>query len=457
LLSSKTGPFGRFFVDLFMFFAILVSKTALWRVLVSSLFVGMCVGIRSILRPFPTARYQQMPLSDRQINHLKAGASPLKFSDGGGLHIFVTPQGSKLWRLAFRYDGKQKLLSLGPYPAISLGAARAKRDAAKTLLANGIDPSAQAKIEKVNAQTANANTFELVALEMLAKDEREGKAVTTVTKKRWLLSLVTSAIGNRPIGEISAAEILIPLRKVEGLGNFETAKRLRAFIGQVCRYAIATTRAVNDPTYGLKGALTAPKVKHMAAVTDWTEYSSLIRAIWSYTGSPESRAALKLMALLYPRPGELRMAEWREFDLDAGTWTIPAERTKMRRAHKKPLPSLAIEILQELQNHSGNRRLVFPATTNAERPLSENTMNAALRRMGFTKDEATSHGFRASASTLLNESGLWSADAIEAELAHAGADEIRRAYHRATYWDERVRMADWWKVRIAGALQSDGK
>jgi integrase len=194
-------------------------------------------------------------------------------------------------------------------------------------------------------------------------------------------------------------------------------------------------------------------VKHRAAITNREAFAGLLRAIWHYEGTLETRAALKLMALLYPRPGELRQAEWAEFDLNNAVWTIPAVRTKMRRAHKKSLPQLAIEILRDLQRHTGNRRLAFPSTQYAERPLSENTLNAALRRMGFSNTEATSHGFRASASTMLNETGLWNADAIEAELGHAGADEVRRAYHRALYWDERVKMAQWWASSIESVLK----
>ena len=192
---------------------------------------------------------------------------------------------------------------------------------------------------------------------------------------------------------------------------------------------------------------------HRAAITNRDAFAGLLRAIWHYEGTIETRAALKLMAILYPRPGELRQAEWTEFDIDNAVWTIPAMRSKMRRVHKKPLPNLAFEILRDLQRHTGNRRLVFPSTQYAERPLSENTMNAALRRLGYSNTEVTSHSFRASASTMLNETGLWNADAIEAELGHAGADDVRRAYHRALYWDERVKMADWWTNSIESALK----
>jgi integrase len=396
--------------------------------------------------------YQQMPLNDRQISNLRPSGKAFKISDGGGLYIHVTLQGVKLWRMAYRINGTQKLLSFGAYPAIGLSTARQKREAAKKLLASDVDPAIQSKQEKFAREVAGQNTFAAISEEFLKKNAREGKADATLIKKRWLVGLALPDLGRRPITEIAAAEILIPLKKIESLGNFETAKRLRALISQVFRYAISTAKAANDPTYGLKGALVAPKVTHRAAITNWDAFACLLRAIWQYEGTIETRSALKLMALLFPRPSELRKAEWSEFDLDGSTWLIPAERTKMRRIQKKPLPALAVNILRELQRHTGNRRLVFPSTQNAERPLSENTMNAALRRMGYSNTEATSHGFRASASTLLNESGLWNADAIEAELGHAVKGEVRRAYHRALYWEERVKMTDWWASQIENRL-----
>lgn len=389
-----------------------------------------------------------MPLSDAQIRGLKPSHAGRKFSDGGGLHVLVSPKGSKLWRLAYRFGGKQKLLALGSYPTVSLADARSGRDRAKQLLQTGVDPSTQAKLDKLAARVASAITFGAIADEFLAKVRREGKAEATLIKKEWLIGIARSDLGARPIRDITAAEVLAPLRKVESAGNYETARRLRAVIGQVFRYAIATARADNDPTFGLRGALVAPTVSHRAAITDWSAFGGLLRAIWGYEGTPETRAALKLMAVLYPRPGELRHAEWSEFDLDRAIWTIPAARTKMRREHRKPLPALAIEVLRDLRSHTGNRRLAFPSIHSPERPLSENTLNAALRRLGYAQSEMTSHGFRATASTLLNECGKWLPDAIEAELGHVGADEVRRAYHRAMYWDERKKMAAWWAAEI---------
>jgi integrase len=366
------------------------------------------------------------------------------------------PQGSKLWRLAYRFGGKQKTLALGAYPIVSLSVARQKRDGAKKLLASGIDPSQQAKLDKIEKQASSANTFNSVADEFLLKVEREGRADATMTKKRWLLSLARSDLGHRPIAEISAAEILVPLRKVEGQGNYETARRLRATIGQVFRYAIATAKAENDPTFGLRGALIAPVVTHMPALTDKASFGGLLRAIWGYKGTAETRIALQLMAFLYPRPGELRQANWAEFDLDNGVWTIPAVQAKMRREQKKPLSAKAVSILRDLHDLTGYRSLAFPSIHSPRKPLSENTMNSALRRLGFSGDEMTAHGFRASASTLLNESEKWLPDAIEAELGHAGADEVRKAYHRAAYWDERIKMAEWWANEIESMRAQQG-
>lgn len=393
-----------------------------------------------------------MPLTDAQIRRLKAPEKEKKLSDSQGLYLLLKPTGGRLWRMAYRYGGKQKALALGQYPHVGLLEARQKRDAAKTLLAKGIDPSQEAKTAKVEAALSNENTFNLIANELLEKTKREGLAETTLKKRRWLLDLARPDLGERPIRDIAASEVLVPLRRVEAQGNYETARRLRATIGQVFRFAIATARADNDPTFGLKGALTTPKVVHRAAITDWQRLTGLIRCIWEYEGAYETRTALKLMTLLYPRPGELRLAEWPEFDLEKAIWTIPAPRTKMRREHRKPLSDTAVEIIRDLYQLTGNRPLVFPSVSSPKRPISENTLNASLRRMGFTKEEMTSHGFRATASTLLNESGKWNPDAIEAELGHVGADEVRRAYHRAVYWEERVTMADWWSGEITSMV-----
>lgn len=399
-----------------------------------------------------TNRYQQMPLNDRQIKSLTGRDKPYKLADGGGLSVRVPPTGAKQWRLAYRFDGKQKEIALGSYPAISLADARELRAKAKAHLASGIDPIDHAKEIERQKKVSAASTFGHVADELIAKSIKEGLASATLTKKRWFLSLIAKDLSHRPISDIRASDVLEPLRRVEAQGNYETARRLRAFVSQVFRYAIATSRAENDPTYGLRGALITPKVEHRAAIIDPEGFAALIRTIWAFEGSnPSTRAGLKLMALLYPRPGELRLAKWDEFDLVKGTWTIPASRTKMRRTHIKPLSKAALDVLQQQRQYVGGEGFVFPSELSRGRPISENTLNGALRRMGFSKDEMTAHGFRASASSLLNESGQFNSDAIEAELAHVGADQVRKAYHRATYWDERVKMAEWWGELVLSA------
>lgn len=385
-----------------------------------------------------------MPLTDTRLKGLKPKEKPTKHSDGGGLHVLMTPTGSKLWRLSYRLDGKQQTMALGSYPAVTLAEARKQREQVKSLLAKGINPSHHAKLEQINRQSSNATTFKVVAEQFLEKLTKEEIAETTRKKKEWLLSLAMPDIGARPISEITAAEVLVPLRRIEGKGNYETARRVRSTVGQIFRFAISSALATNDPTFGLKGALISPTVIHRAAITKSKAFGGLLRSIWDYEGMPETRIALQLMAFLYPRPGELRQAEWSEIDFDKATWTLPAERMKMRREHRKPLSKHALAILAELRELTGHGRLMFPAVTSPKRTMSENTMNSALRRMGYSQEEATSHGFRASASTLLNESGKWSPDAIEAELAHFGADEVRKAYHRALYWVERVKMPNWW-------------
>lgn len=395
-----------------------------------------------------------MPLTDIAIRNAKPRESTVKLSDGGGLQLWIEPRGGKLWRLAYRFDGKQKKLAIGPYPAIDLRAARARREEAKGLLRDGKDPGAEKRREKLAGKANRENTFEVIAAELEAIKKAGGKAQTTIDKFNWHIGLAKPDLGKRPIAEISAAEVLAVLRKIERRGLLETARRLRSIIGQVFRYAIATQRTKDDPTFALRGALTPPVVKSRAAVTEAKAFGALLRAVDDYQGQPTTRIALQLMALLYPRPYELRLAEWREFHLEAAVWTVPAGRMKMRRPHTIPLPKQALTLLAELKGLSGNSALAFPSLRSAKRPISENTMNAALRRLGYSTGDATSHGFRASASTLLNECGLWSADAVERSLAHEEEDKSRRAYARGKYWDERVRMAQWWANHLDQLRQS---
>ena len=300
------------------------------------------------------------------------------------------------------------------------------------------------KHAKAERAIASANTFEALAAELVEKKRSEDKADQTISKTEWLLSLAYPEIGGRPIKEITAPDILRVLRAVVARGRLESAKRLRATIGQVFRYAVATGRADADPTGALKGAIPSPPVSHRAAIVDPKGFGALLRAISEYQGAPETLYAMELLALTFVRPGELRSAEWSEFDFDRAVWAIPGEKMKMRRAHRVPLASQSLTILDKLKDITGAGRFLFPSTRSVERPMSENTINAALRRLGFKQDEMTAHGFRSAASSVLNESGLWNPDAIERQLAHVEPDAVRRAYARADYWDERVRMMAWW-------------
>lgn len=381
-----------------------------------------------------------MTLSDVKCRNARPGPKLRKLSDGGGLQLWVQPTGSRLWRLAYRFDGKQKLLALGSYPLLSLAEARQARDEAKRLLMKGIDPVRE-KQEK-NADTRDS--FRVIADEFIAKLKKEGRAERTITKNKWLLSFAYPTLGDRSIKEIDAPSVLDVLREVEVRGRHESARRLRSTIGSVFRYAIATARANADPTLALRDALVRPTVTPRAAVTDPKEFGALLRAIDSYDGQPGTQIALNLMALLFPRPGELRAADWSEFDFDKAVWTIPAARAKMRRPHSVPLSIQALNLLKRLREVSGHGLLLFPSVRAITRPISDNTLNAALRRLGYRKNEATAHGFRATASSLLNESGKWHPDAIERQLAHVEGNNIRRAYARGEHWDERVKMMQWW-------------
>lgn len=397
-----------------------------------------------------------MALTDFAIRSLKPNGKLQKISDGEGLQLWVTPQGSKLWRMAYRFCGSQKGLAFGSYPEVSIADARKKRAEARKLLAEGVDPGQQKKLDKLTREIANATTFKAVAGEYLERQAREGRADTTLAKNRYLLELAFPAIGSRPIAEIKAAEIVAILKQLERRGTLEAAKRVRAVIGAVIRYAIATSRAEVDPTPALRDAIIAPKAKHRAAITDAIAFGGLLRAIETFDGQPTTKAALRLLPLVFTRPSELRLAEWKEFDLNNAIWIIPANRTKMRREHSVPLSRQALEILRELQALTGQGRLLFPGLRVVTRPISENTMNAALRRLGYSKEEVTSHGFRSTASTLLNESGKFSPDAIERALAHQDPDAVRRAYNRSAYWQERVTMAQWWADHL-DALKKGGE
>jgi integrase len=388
-----------------------------------------------------------MALTDKQCQ-AKARQALEKRSDGGGLQLWVDAKGSRLWRLAYRFGGKQKLLALGSYPVISLAEARERRTDAKKLLAAGVDPGAARRLAKLKAKSAE--TFDVAAAEYLAKLEREGRRASTLSKVRWLLGFASPTLGDRPLDDILPADVLSVLKPVELRGRLESARRMREIVGSVFRLAVAQGKATSDPTVALRGALARPIHTPRAAIVDPRGVGALMRAIDGFEGQPTTKAALRLMALLFPRPGELRGANWSEFDLETAVWTIPAARTKLRREHKVPLAQQCLAILDDLQKHSGKGALILPSLRKSTTPLSETTMNAALRRLGYGPTEATAHGFRATASTLLNESGLWSSDAIERQLAHLDKSAVRRAYARSDHWDERVRMMQWWADHLDG-------
>ncbi len=381
-------------------------------------------------------------LNDTRIRQAKAGERPIKLSDGGGLHLLIQPRGTKLWRMAYRFAGKQKTLAVGVYPTVTLKEARERREEAKRLLANDFDPSVQRRLDKQAAATGH--TFKAVAEEVVAKLAKEGRADATLNKKRWLLEFAHPSIGDRLVSKISAQELLAVLRKIEARGCYETARRLRSTCGIVFRYAIATGRAERDPSADLRGALTVPKVTHRPAIIDPVAIGVLLKAIDGYSGHPLTIAALKLAPMVFVRPGELRQAEWAEFDLDAAEWRVPAATMKMRRPHRVPLPRQAVALLRDLKSFSGNGRLLFPSAHNPSKPMSENTLNGALGRMGY-KGQMCAHGFKGMASTRLNEMGRWNPDAIERQLAHQEQNDVRRAYmHGAEYWLERVAMMQAW-------------
>lgn len=380
-----------------------------------------------------------MALTEVEIRSAKAAEKPLKLFDGGGLFLLVNPNGSRWWRLKYRHQGKERGISLGVYPEVSLKQARARRDEARRLVADGVDPSAERKAEKVS----QGETFGKIAEEWLALQAKTLAAVT-YNKARWMISeFVYPKLGSRPIIEITPPELLAVLRAIESRGTHETAHRTKQRVGQIYRYAIATGRAERDISADLRGALVPVVIKNHAAITEPLAIGQLLRAIDGYSGQPATHAALKLAPLVFVRPGELRQAEWSEINLDAGEWRIPAERMKMRELHVVPLSKQAVEILGSLRPLTGTGRFVFPSLRSNGRPMSENTINAALRRLGYANEEMTGHGFRAMASTCLNEQG-WHPDLIELQLAHAERNKVRAAYNRATRLAERRKMMQTW-------------
>jgi len=381
-----------------------------------------------------------MLLTDRQIRETVPGAKPIKLNDGDGLYLLVQPNGARWWRMRFSVHGVERQLSLGVYPVISLKRARERREDMRRQVAEGMDPSAVRKAEK----RSMAQTFEAVAREWMAKRKEIWSSEYTNNITRRLEQHVFPWLGSKPIKTIVAADVLEVLERIEKRGKAETAHRARSCCGEIFRFAVATRRADRDPTIDLKGALMPVRAKHFPSVKRPEQVGELMRAIEGYDAKTlPIHAALRLLPLVFVRPGELRLAQWEEFDLAKAEWRIPGERMKMRSEHIVPLSTQAVAILKELHPVTGPRGCVFPSILHAARPISDNTINSALRRLGYERHEMTAHGFRSIASTLLNEKG-WNSDAIERQLSHGERNKIRGAYNYAEYMPERRKMMQAW-------------
>jgi len=384
-----------------------------------------------------------MALTDVTVRNAKAAAKPYKLADSLGLYLYVQPSGSKLWRRNYRFEGKQKTLALGQYPAVSLAKARERVQDASRRLADGIDPGHEKRQERDRKAALVGDTFEAVAREWLAKYSSRWTDDHRAKIEHRLVRDVFPWIGTRPARVITAPELLAVLRRIESRGAVETAHRAHQNCGQVFRYAVATGRAERDPAADLRGVLPPVKQTHHVALLRPDEIGHLLRAIQGYEGTLAVRCALQLAPFVFVRPGELRQAEWDEINLEAREWRIPAAKMKMREVHIVPLSEQAVDILQEVQPLTGSGRYVFPSNRGRGRPMSENTINASLRKLGYTKDQMTGHGFRSIASTLLNEQG-YNRDAIERQLAHGERDKVRAAYNAAQHLPERRKMMQAW-------------
>lgn len=385
-----------------------------------------------------------MPLSDTAIRNAKPGAKPVKLADGGGMYLLLNPNGSKWWRLKYRFAKKEKLLSLGTYPETGLKEARQKRDEARRLLAAGIDPGVQRKAQKAAGVDRAANSFEAVGREWHSK---KSAAWAPANAKNILRRLELDAfpwIGGEPVADLTAPQILACLRRIESRGAIETAHRILNYTSSILRYAVATGRALRNPAADLRGALPPTITTHRAAITEPKAAGALLRAIDAYEGSFVVKTALRLAPMVFLRPGELRHAKWPEFDLNGARWEIPPERMKMGVAHIVPLSTQAVALLRDLQALTGRGLYVFPGARTPQRPMSDNAVLAALRRMGFAKDEMSGHGFRAMARTILDEVLGYRPELIEQQLAHTVRDPLGRAYNRTAHLPERIKMMQHW-------------
>lgn len=385
-----------------------------------------------------------MTLTDVTIRKAKPTDKTQRLFDGGGMYLEVSPAGGKWWRLKYRFGGKEKRLSLGTYPDTGLADAREKRDAARTLLAAGVDPGEQRKAAKAAGEERAANSFEVVAREWHAK---QSATWVELHASRIMLRLENDVfpwLGKRPIASITAPELLATVNRIVDRGAVESAHRVLQNCGQVLRYAIATGRAERNPAADLRGALPPVKQTHLAAIIEPNAIGGLLRAMDAYNGSLVTKCALRLAPLVFVRPGELRQAEWAEFDLDGAQWNIPAEKMKMREPHLVPLAPQAVAILRELHPLTGRGRYVFPSARSPQRPMSNNAVLSALRRMGYATNEMSGHGFRAMARTVLDEVLHFRPDYIEHQLAHAVKDPNGRAYNRTAHLAERRKMMAAW-------------
>jgi integrase len=392
-------------------------------------------------------------LTDTAVRKAKPRAKPYKLFDGGGLHVLVRPDGKRYWRLKYYVDGVEKLISFGVYPTVTLATARKRRQSAKELVEAGSDPSVQRQQSRAAKRNAADNTFEKVARDWFSKRSKSWAASNATKILSRLERDAFPWLGSSPIADITGPMILETLRRVEQRGAVESAHRIKQYINSIYEFAIETHRARANPTPHSR-ALATPAKKGYASITNPTGVGALIRAIRGYQGSPITRIALQLAPLLFVRPGELRASEWPELELDDALWRIPAARMKMKSPHLVPLPRQAIALFNEVKVLTGSGRLVFPSERGGGRPMSPNTLNVALRTLGYSKDQMTSHGFRHMASTLLNEHG-WNRDAIERQLAHSERNSMRAAYNAAEYLPERKRMMQWWADRLDALADSN--
>lgn len=385
-----------------------------------------------------------MSLTDVALRKAVAAAKPRKMFDANGLYLIVNSNGSKRWKWKYHFDGKEKTASFGPYPEVSLSEARAKRDEGRAQLRSAIDPMAVRKRDREARLKAAATTFEAIAELLIEQKLQEGRAPSTMKKQHYFLKLLPSSIRTAPIVELHISDVASALRSIASSGRFETAQKVKDFCLQVFRYAAQHGFVEQDLGSSMRRSLPVPNRTHRAAIIDPEQFGELLRDTFRYQGRPLTCYALKLSAHLFQRPGEIRQMEWVELDLEKAVWTIPQHKMKKRRTHAVPLSAQVLAFLREMVAQTGQGRFVLPSNSTLAKPMSENTVNQALRRLGYAKDVMCAHGYRATASSLLQESNLWSSDAISTSLSHIGSDVTRRTYMRSAFWGERIQMHQWW-------------